>query len=308
MKLLIAFIFLTTILSAQVSTSNWWQKELTNVNSDNKEQVIITPQAIFTDNWHNLPQTQFWKQIITLPPDSCLINVASDRKVLLKMSLTDWHKQTEIQKQHFKDSLKNIYGLSITEKINITSGKNDFYKIKEVSPSIAEGIQEFNKHGVDPWYAQAILLIESPAQLKKSISGAYGAFQLMPTVARAYGLTVNSQTDERANFKKSAYGAAQLIQRACIPEAKHILNRHGIIYNESDLWFRLFVMHIYHAGAGNVSAVMNKIQPKIGGQQLIQQLWTTSAGSFGNNSQNYTQVALATQIVLHELLEVSIKN
>ena len=308
MKLLIAFIFLSTFLSAQVASTNWWQKEFTKVNTENKEQVIITPQAIFTDNWHNLPQTQFWKQIITLSPDSCLINVASDRKVLLKMSLNDWHKQSEAQKQQFKDSLKTLYTLATNEKINVTSGKNDFYKIKEVSPSIAEGIQEFNKYGVDPWYAQAILLIESPAQLKKSISGAYGAFQLMPTVARAYGLTVNSQTDERADFKKSAYGAAQLIQRACIPEAKHILNRHGIVYNESELWFRLFVMHIYHAGAGNVSAVMNKIQPKIGGQQLIQQLWSTTAGSFGNNSQNYTQVALATQIVLHELHEVSIKN
>lgn len=308
MKLFLAFFILTTSLSAQVSTTNWWQKEVVKVNTENKEQVIITPNSIFTDNWHNLPQTLFWKQIITLSPDSCLINVANDRKILLKMSLTDWHKQTESQKQHFKDSLKTIYGLSNEEKINVTTGKNDFYKIKEVTPSIAEGINEFNKHGVDPWYAQAILLIESPAQLKKSISGAYGAFQLMPSVARAYGLTVNSQTDERADFRRSAYGAAQLIQRACIPEARHILNRHGIIYNESDLWFRLFVMHIYHAGAGNVSAVMNKIQPKIGGQSLIQQLWTTTAGSFGNNSQNYTQVALATQIVLHELHDLGVKN
>jgi len=279
--------------------------EILEIKNSNASQLIIHPKIIYKDNWHTLPQTLFWKQIITLSPDSCLLNVACNRKVLHKVSYEDWMKKTEIQKEFFKDSLKLIHALAANEKINVTTGKNDFYKINEVSTNITKGIQLFQEYGVDPWYAQAILLIESPAQLKKSISGAYGAFQLMPGVARNYGLIVNASLDERENFERSAYGAALLISRSCIPSVKSILQDHAIPYNETDLWFRLLVMHVYHAGATNVRAVVNKIQPTHGGQELIKQIWSTTAGSFGNSSQNYTQVALATQLLLHE---ISTKN
>jgi hypothetical protein len=292
-------ILISFSLKAQFSNSNWWDKEILLTES---QYVLVNPKIIIDDKWDTLPQAQFWKQILTLSKDSCLINVANTRQVLHKMAFADWTKQTENQKDKFKDSLKKVFGLDSTLKINVTFGKNDFYKIKEVTPTISDGIREFRNLGVDPWYAQSILMIESPAQMRKSESGAYGPFQLMPSVARAYGLKVNNYVDERADFKRSAYGAAKLIKQVCIPEAKNILNRYNIAYNESDLWFRLFVMHVYHAGSGNVSAVMRKIQPTTGGQELIQKMWTTSAGAFGNSSQNYTQITLAAHLVLHELI------
>ena len=124
----------------------------------------------------------------------------------------------------------------------------------------------------------------------------------MPDVARAQGLTVNSQMDERKDFDRCAYGAARLINKICIPEAKRILDRHQLTYNENDLWFRLFVLHVYHAGAGNVTAVMNKIQPRVGSQEVIKSMWQNTAGGFGNNSQNYSQLALAAQLVLHDMV------
>jgi hypothetical protein len=31
-------------------------------------------------------------------------------------------------------------------------------------------------------------------------------------------------------------------------------------------------------------------------------MWITSAADFGNNSQNYTQLALASQLILHEMV------
>ena len=124
----------------------------------------------------------------------------------------------------------------------------------------------------------------------------------MPGVARSMGLVVNNTTDERKDFDRSAYGAAQLISRVCIPEAKRILNQHNLSYNETDLWFRLFVLHVYHAGAMNVTAVVNKIQPKEGSQALIKAMWQNSAAGFGNNSQNYTQLALAAQLILHDMV------
>jgi hypothetical protein len=52
----------------------------------------------------------------------------------------------------------------------------------------------------------------------------------------------------------------------------------------------------------NVAAVVNKIQPTVGSQQLILDMWQNTAGGFGNNSQNYTQLALAAQLILHEMV------
>ena len=52
----------------------------------------------------------------------------------------------------------------------------------------------------------------------------------------------------------------------------------------------------------NVKAVVDKIQPKTGSQELIKQMWQTSAASFGNSSQNYTQLALASQLILSDMV------
>ena len=237
-----------------------------------------------------------------LSPDSCLINIAETRIVLEKKSFKEWKSQTENQKNKYKYSLRIVNNLPPWEQLNVTSGKNDFYRFNDVYPSISKGVLAFESYGVDPWYAQAILLIESPGQLVKSHVGAYGAFQLMPSVARAQGLIVSKTIDERQDFDKSAMGSARLISRICIPEAKRILDAHNIVYNESDLWFRLFVLHVYHAGSMNVKAVVDKIQPKIGNQDLIKQMWQTSAASFGNSSQNYTQLALASQLILSDMV------
>jgi hypothetical protein len=59
---------------------------------------------------------------------------------------------------------------------------------------------------------------------------------------------------------------------------------------------------VYHAGALNVAAVVDKIQPTEGSQELIKAMWQNSAAGFGNNSQNYTQLALAAQLILHDMV------
>lgn len=281
---------------------SFWANEKIEVKQGEKAQVLMGAQALYAGNWDDLAQPIFWKQIMQLSPDSCLLNVSSTRQVVGKTSLKQWNAQTELRKEQIRDSIRQQYGLDSTTRIFVTTGKNDFYRFIDVYPTIARGVEVFENEGVDPWYAQAILLIESPGQLKKSSTGAYGAFQLMPSVARAMGLTVNNTIDERKDFDKSAMGSARLIKRVCIPEAKKILNNHKISYNESDLWFRLFVLHVYHAGAINVRAVVDKIDPIEGNQELILKMWHNSAAGFGNNSQNYTQLALASQIILNEMI------
>lgn len=124
----------------------------------------------------------------------------------------------------------------------------------------------------------------------------------MPYVARKCGLVVTRTRDDRTDLIKSATAAAQFIATVCIPGARKILDEHKIDYNERDLWFRLFVMHVYHAGAGNVNAVVNKINPESGGMELIRTMWRTEAAGFKNESQNYSQIALAAIISFDKLI------
>jgi len=175
---------------------------------------------------------------------------------------------------------------------------------QETIPNIHKAIDIFIQEHTDPWYAQAILLIESPgAKIKTSYAGACGPFQLMPEVGREMGLIVTEENDERTNFKKSAQAAAKLMRVNCVPQAKAMLNKRGIPFHETDLWFRLLVMHCYHAGAGNVNAALTAMNAKSGGQKLIQKLWNTTAGGFGNESQNYSQIALAAILELTQLVD-----
>lgn len=296
------FLLLFSSVGALAQPYNSYDNEKIEVVKNSEISVIMAADKLFHDRWDQLPQPLFWKEIMRLSPDSCLVNVAANRQILVRMAWKDWSKQSEAQKTIFKDSLRNAHGLNSAEAIYVTTGKNDFYKFKEVYPQLSKGVEVFEKHGVDPWYAQAILLIESPGQLKKSSAGAYGAFQLMPSVARSHGLIVNSQVDERANFDRCAYGAACVIGKVCVPEAKRILRNKNIEFKENDLWFRLFVLHVYHAGAMNVKAVVDKIGPVSGSQELITKMWQNTAAGFGNNSQNYTQLALASQLILHDMI------
>jgi len=300
--LLVTFISVSLLYSTYAQPLNNWNDQKIVVTKESNVSTILHAEDIFRDRWDVLAQPQFWKQIMVLSPDSCIINVGSTRQMLRKMSNKEWNSRTEIEKSEFKTALKVEYNLPEEAMVNVTIGKSDFYRFKDVYPSISKGVAAFEKQGVDPWYAQAILLIESPGQLKKSIAGAYGPFQLMPDVARSMGLIVTDKIDERKDFDRCAYGAARLIQKICIPEAKKILDRHQIVYNMNDLWFRLFVLHVYHAGAGNVAAVVAKIQPTGGSQQLILDMWQNKAAKFGNGSQNYTQLALAAQLILNEMI------
>lgn len=279
-----------------------WDEHKVIVHRDKQVSEIMHMDAIFDERWDMLPQMDYWKVIMQLTPDSCVVSQGTDKKIRKIMSSKEWKTYTDEQKEKAKEQLKVELNIRPDELLTVVVGKSNFYLFDVVYPSLTKGVAAFEKNKVDPWYAQAILLIESPGQLKKSTTGAYGPFQLMPEVARHQGLIVTDWKDERKDFDRSAYGAARLISRICIPEAKRMLNKHGISFAENDLWFRLFVMHIYHAGAGNVKAVVDKIAPKKGGKELILAMWQTKAASFGNSSQNYSQVALAAQLILHELI------
>jgi hypothetical protein len=263
---------------------------------------FIQNSQLYSQGWDQLAQPNFWKILMNMPEDSALINIGSTRKVIQKVAVLDWEKLEEEEKETFRDSVKLHYHLKETEHIYMTTGKKPFYDFDRVIPSISQGIKIFEENEVDPFYAQAILLIESPNKLQKSPVGAYGSFQLMKGVAISLGLKVNKSIDERKDFDKSAWASAKLIHTICIPETKKILESRGINYDINDLWYKLLVLHVYHAGAGNVRNAIQHIQPDKGGKELITTLWQTEVGRFRNASQNYSQLALASLLQLDKII------
>ena len=272
--------------------------------SDTIAQRVISDPMMYYERWDTLAQPRFWRRVMQLPPDSAVLNIADTRQILEVFSAADYEAMSTDQKRAFKQQKIEEYGLSHDVRLYVTYGKSDYYQIRAVMPHIHESIEVFNAQGVDPWYAQAILLIESPGQLRQSHTGAYGPFQLMPAAAREQGLIVNSRRDDRADVKKAGRAAAGYINRVCIPETERMLNREGIAYSRDDLWFRLLVLHSYHAGPGNVSGALRSLNPSSGGMELIQGLWQVRYRGFGNASQNYSQVALASLLELDRLISL----
>ncbi|MCH2234158.1 MAG: transglycosylase SLT domain-containing protein [Crocinitomicaceae bacterium] len=279
--------------------------EITTVKDSATLKFVKTPD-LFEERWDTLAQPNFWKRVMKTPPDSCVLNVMKTRQILEMQSVAEWNKQSDDEKEAYRDTLRVRHGLAADTRIFMTTGKSDFFQFDLVFPSINRGIEVFAENETDPWYAQAILMIESPGKIAYSNAGALGPFQLMKSVARNHGLRVDSKVDERKDFDKSAKASAHLIRTGCIPEGKRIMRKFGIEVagnDQYDLWFRLLVLHIYHAGAGNVENVMTHVvKPKEAGGNVIQTIWHSEYGNFKNSSQNYSQLALAAMLVLDDLI------
>lgn len=260
----------------------------------------VYDKQIYEFRCDTLPQVLFWQQIMNLDKDSGLINISHNRQVIQKVNCIEWNRLPENTKLNYRMCVKEEMGLSDSSRIFMTEGKKYFYDFDKVYYKLHRGIEDFIANDVDPWYAQAILLIESPNRLQKSNVGAYGPFQLMKGVAKMYGLKINKHIDERADFDRSAYAASSLLKYICIPKTKEMLNQLNIPFHEQDLWFRLLVMHVYHAGIGNVKAAMFAMMPEKGGMEMIQKLWQTQARGFKIASQNYSQLVLAAMLEMNK--------
>ncbi len=294
------------LLFAKVSTAQPMQapfeKIIVNGLHDSLSFNFIQDHRLYSERWDTLSQPKFWRYVMKLTPDSGVLNIASNRKIITTYSTKYWNSLSDSVKIRIRDSIRNEYCLKPDDKIYFTEGKGHYYDYKNAIPTISRGIEIFEKNNTDPFYAQVILLIESPGKSARSNVGALGPFQLMKGVAKNMGLRVDKEVDERKDFDRSAYAAAKLIRTICIPYADSIVRKYGIEYNPTDLWFRLLVLHVYHAGALNVAKAVDLIQPCEGSPSLIHQLWQTKTGGFGNASQNYSQIALASLFELNDII------
>ena len=267
----------------------------------NLNENYIFDQSIYQLKVYELPQIKFWRSIMNLSQDSAILCFHDNREIIQKIAILDWNSKSDSLKKMHKDSVRLIKKIDTNNRILITSGKKFFYDFEKTSKNFHQGINCFVSNGVNPWYAQAILLIESPNKLQKSSAGAYGSFQLMKGVAKKFGLKVNRTIDERADFERSAFAASSLIKTICIPNAIKILDSLQIQnYDQEDLWFKLLVMHVYHAGAYNVEKALFTFNPKQGDMNLIYGLWQAQTNRFKSASQNYSQLILAAMLEMND--------
>lgn len=272
------------------------------INNETKEnENFVFDKQLYSLKLDTVKHVIFWRKVMNLHADSSLVNIGHNRIVVAKIHNKEWSSKSDSLKNVYRDSVKKNYGLDTTQRILITTGKKFFYDFDKTSQNFHKGINCFIENGVDPWYAQAILLIESPNKLQKSNVGAYGPFQLMKDVARLFGLKVNRKQDERADFERSAFAASSLIKKICIPKVHAILDSLKIQnQNENELWFKLLVMHVYHAGSYNVEKALFSFMPKKGDITIIYNIWQARTARFKNASQNYSQLVLAAMMEMND--------
>jgi hypothetical protein len=291
--------FTAQIDSAETLDTNVSYTDLTEcIEIQKSETVCILPiENSAENNWLLYqPEISFWVQDIQLSADSFLV-VDQNTRSVVDIVHKDVVRDIEIGGN--LKCLGELYrGICFSEgetSIKFVRGRRTFFDYSKIGPHLFEGMRIFNSYGVNPIYAQLLLLIESPNNPNAvSSAGARGHFQLMPSVAKKYGLKVNRHADERVIFDKSAMAAAKLFKYYCIPSAKRICKELNLEIEEDALWFQLLALHIYNAGGGNVrkAALLNKNASD--GNSLITALWHTRAGAFGNSSQNYSQLCLAS--------------
>lgn len=273
------------------------------VLKDTLLQKVVQDIDLREESWDLLPEIRFWRKVMNLDPDFCILNNARTREMYQIFPTIQYDTLPDNKKPLFKDSLIRHLELPANTPLYVTYGKKDYYKFDKILSDIHQGIKYFNAEGVDPWYAQTILLIESPGFSRTSPTGARGRFQLMKNVAIRQGLKVSSAIDEREDLEKSARAAATYLKEVCIPQAANLLGSRGHRIDRESLHFRLLAMHIYHAGAGNVSGALRRIPHSYKEMALIQKLWHTSYRGFQNASQNYSQIAVAALLELNQIVE-----
>lgn len=271
---------------------------------------FVFVEDLFTDGWAELEQPNFWQKVMRISSDSLILNIAHNRKIVEIVHQDEWKKKSEEEKDAHKNALLDQHCETHFGQCQIyaTRGNRHYFVFDKVMQYIPKANQIFEKEGVDPWYAQSILLVESPNSLNtKSSAGARGPFQLMRSLAQQYGLIVNTKVDQRTQLEPSAKVAAKFIKQVCIPRIRKGL----LIYfpedqiDEKSVWFRLLILHAYHAGPGNVLSALQQIQPTHTGPEIIRQLWQTQHRQFKNASQNYSQLILAANLILYEKLALS---
>ena len=105
-------ILFTCLAIVAYSQEQYWDNEKIIVQDQNTETQVMSAYQIFEKRWDVLPQAQFWKKIMSLSPDTCIVNIAKNRHVLESISSEQWIYLSKEEKRKFRDSIRSKYELT----------------------------------------------------------------------------------------------------------------------------------------------------------------------------------------------------
>ena len=146
----LVFILIRTVSVNGAANDQLCRKTVITWN-DTVPMYFLSDSAFYKQGWDTLAQVRFWREVINLTSDTCIINVASCRKPVDKVSRKIWMQQNEFEKVCFKDSLCNVHCLEPGTNLFVTAGKGEFYEVKKTLSLISAAIETFESVGCDPW-------------------------------------------------------------------------------------------------------------------------------------------------------------
>ena len=108
------------VLSLSISAFNFAEPELATTNSSSANEI----HALALDK---LPNVIFWRRIMNLHKDSCLLNIHCDRTIIATMHASSWYGSNDQVKQSILDSLRRLNGIADSPRIVGTMGKSFFW-------------------------------------------------------------------------------------------------------------------------------------------------------------------------------------
>src|SRR6185503_14007088 len=112
-------------------------------HNDTFRLSFLHDPSLYSEGWDTLGQTKFWREVINLTSDTCIINVASCRQSLQKVCRGDWMQLSEEEKKYIKDSLTCVNNMGDDCMLYVTAGKGEFYELKKMLPDISKSILVF---------------------------------------------------------------------------------------------------------------------------------------------------------------------
>jgi hypothetical protein len=80
------------------------------MKNDNVTKDYVFDKQIYQLGCDTLPQVKFWQQVMKLPKDSFLVNIAESRKIVAKISADDWEAKSDVQKEFYQNEIRKANG------------------------------------------------------------------------------------------------------------------------------------------------------------------------------------------------------
>ena len=130
-RLCAGIFFFILILSSQLSSAQVTTVDRYVVGYGTVEPMkFMNDEMLYKEGWNNLAQPIFWQQVMSLSPDSGIVNLGATRQVLDKIYMKEWNKLSDLERGLYKDSVRKCNNIPDSVSLLVTGGKKEFYDFK----------------------------------------------------------------------------------------------------------------------------------------------------------------------------------